>query len=158
MRVNGGDHRVRTSANTPLLYVLRNELGLAGPKFGCGLAQCGACSVLINGRSMRSCVFPAASANDADIVTLEGLGGESNPHPVQQAFIDRQAMQCGYCANGMIITAAELLGNNTSPTRRDICTALDTHLCRCGSHNRIIRAIQDAAKRYRQKREDDETT
>ncbi len=130
---------------TPLLEVLRNDLELNGPKFGCGLAQCGACAVLLDGESIRSCVMPIGSVAGRHITTLEGLGDAENPHPLQQAFIDEQALQCGYCSSGIIVTAAAFLEKNSSPSSDEIKTALSGHLCRCGAHPRIIKAVAKAA-------------
>jgi nicotinate dehydrogenase subunit A len=129
----------------PLLYALRNDFGLHGPRFGCGLAQCGACTVHLNGESVRSCVTPVSAAVGKNIVTLEGLGTSEKLHPLQEAFIVEQAAQCGYCINGMIMQAASLLNKNTRPTVNEIKTAMAANLCRCGTHLRIIRAIQRAA-------------
>ncbi|WP_368507450.1 (2Fe-2S)-binding protein [Bradyrhizobium lupini] len=130
--------------DTPLLYVLRNELGLHGPRFGCGLGQCGACTVHVDGTAVRSCVTPL-SAVSGRIVTLEGLGTASNPHPLQSAFIEEQAVQCGYCINGMIMQSADLLARNPKPSEQDIKTELASNLCRCGTHLRILRAVMRAA-------------
>ena len=143
--VNGQRHRVAAAADTPLLYVLRNELGLNGPKFGCGLAQCGACTVHLGDRAVRSCVTPISSVRQP-VTTLEGLGTRERPHPLQQAFIDEQAAQCGYCINGMIMSAAALLKQKSKPSETEIRSALDANLCRCGTHMRILRAIQRVAK------------
>ena len=129
----------------PLLYVLRNDLGLNGPRFGCGLGQCGACSVLIDGNVVRSCLIPAAGLGNARVTTLEGLGTPDNPHPLQAAFVAEQAAQCGYCSNGMILAAAALLERNPSPSDGEIRAALDGNLCRCGTHTRILRAVRRAA-------------
>jgi nicotinate dehydrogenase subunit A len=129
---------------TPLLYVLRNDLGLHGPRFGCGLGQCGACTVLLDGSAVRSCVLPAVSAVGHRVVTLEGLGSPEKPHPLQQAFIDEQAVQCGYCINGMIMQAAALMSSNKNPTDAQIKQALAYNLCRCGTHLRIVRAVSRA--------------
>ena len=145
LNLNGSRHEVDVGDDVPLLYVLRDKLKLSGPKFGCGLAQCGACSVLVEGRAVRACVTPIVAVAGKPITTLEGLGSASNPHPVQKAFIDCQAMQCGYCTNGMIIAAVDLLRRNAQPTRDEITSALDNYLCRCGSHNRIIEAIAHAS-------------
>ena len=142
--VNGRQHSVAASPDTPLLYVLRNELALHGPKFGCGLAQCGACTVHIDGKPARSCSTPV-SAVKGGVTTLEGLGTPDNPHPLQQAFIAEQAVQCGYCINGMIMTAAAFLERNPKPSEREIRAALDGNLCRCGTHMRIVRAVRRAA-------------
>ncbi len=130
---------------TPLLYVLRNELGLHGPRFGCGLGQCGACTVHIDGNAARSCITPLSSVADGKVVTLEGLGTDEHPHPVQQAFIDEQAVQCGYCINGMIMQSAALLAHNPKPTEQQIKAELANNLCRCGTHLRIVRAVKRAA-------------
>lgn len=130
--------------DTPLLYVLRNELGLHGPRFGCGLGQCGACTVHVDGAAIRSCVTPLSGVTGR-IVTLEGLGTDSAPHPVQQAFIDEQAVQCGYCINGMIMQSAALLARNPKPSEREIKAELANNLCRCGTHLRIVRAVMRAA-------------
>jgi nicotinate dehydrogenase subunit A len=129
----------------PLLYVLRNDLGLRGPRFGCGLGQCGACTVEIDGAAVRSCVFPVSQAIGKKLITLEGLGGSSALHPLQQAFIDEQAVQCGYCINGMIMQAKVLLDHNQRPSEADVRQALAGNLCRCGTHLRIIRAVMRAA-------------
>jgi nicotinate dehydrogenase subunit A len=125
--------------------VLRNDLDLNGPRFGCGLGQCGACSVLIDGNVMRSCLIPVASVRNTAITTLEGLGQPDSPHPVQAAFLAEQAAQCGYCSNGMILAAAALLERNPAPSDTEIRQALEGHLCRCGSHTRILRAVRRAA-------------
>jgi nicotinate dehydrogenase subunit A len=130
----------------PLLYVLRDDLGLHGPRFGCGLGQCGACTVLIDGAATRSCVTPVAALAGKKIVTLEGLGSPGKLHPLQQAFIDEQAVQCGYCINGMIMQAAALLQTNKNPTEQEIKAALAENLCRCGTHLRIVRAIKRASE------------
>jgi len=143
--VNGTAHDVDAAPDTPLLYVLRNDLGLTGPKFGCGLGQCGACTVLVDGVAIRSCTTPVSSAARGPITTIEGLGTPEKPHPVQQAFIDEQAAQCGYCINGMIMTTAALLARNKQPTREQIRSSLNANLCRCGTHMRIVRAVEKAA-------------
>lgn len=145
LRVNGKSRIVETDPATPLLYVLRDDLGLQGPKFGCGLSQCGACTVIMEGKSVRSCSVPVTAAQNREITTLEGLGSVANPHPLQQAFIEEQAGQCGYCLNGMVMNAKVLLDKNPHPTDADIKQALNGTLCRCGSHLRIVRAIQRAA-------------
>ena len=129
----------------PLLYVLRNSLGLHGPRFGCGLGQCGACTVHIDGGAVRSCVTPLSAVKDGKVVTLEGLGTEAHPHPVQQAFIEEQAVQCGYCINGMIMQSAALLTHHPKPTDQQIKAELANNLCRCGTHLRILRAVKRAA-------------
>lgn len=143
--VNGRAHRVQATPETPLLYVLRNELGLNGPQFGCGSETCGACTVLVGAKTVKSCKLPVIEAAAGAITTLEGLSVEGELHPVQQAFIDEQALQCGYCGNGMIVTAAALLWKNPHPSDDQIREALDGNLCRCGSHVRIIRAVRRAA-------------
>ena len=143
--VNGALQTVSSSAETPLLYVLRDELGLNGPRFGCGLSQCGACTVLVGGRAVRSCVFPLSRVADQAVTTLEGLGTPEAPHPLQRAFLDEQAGECAYCINGMIMVSAGLLSQNASPTEAEIRQALNGNLCRCGSHARIVRAVQRAA-------------
>jgi nicotinate dehydrogenase subunit A len=142
--VNGKPHAVKAAPDTPLLYVLRNELDLNGPKFGCGLAQCGACTVHIDGRPMRSCSVPVSSVR-GKVVTIEGLGTMQKPHPVQKAFVDEQAAQCGYCINGMVMTAAAFLAKNPKPSDAEIRKAMDGNLCRCGTHMRIVRAVKRAA-------------
>ena len=129
----------------PLLYALRNDLDLHGPRFGCGLGQCGACTVHIDGRAMRSCSVPMSFAAGKKVVTLEGLGTPGKPHPVQQAFIDEQAIQCGYCINGMVMQAADLLKRTPKPSEAQICEGLAMNLCRCGPHQRIVRAMQRAS-------------
>jgi nicotinate dehydrogenase subunit A len=145
MRVNGVTREVSVEADTPLLYVLRNDLELNGAKFGCGLAQCGACTVLVDGKPTRSCVTPVSAVKGA-VETIEGLGTLDRLHPLQKAFIEEQACQCGYCGNGMVMSAKALLAANKNPSEAEIRKALDGHLCRCASHNRIIRAVQKAAK------------
>jgi nicotinate dehydrogenase subunit A len=142
--VNGRPHEVRATPDTPLLYVLRDELELNGPKFGCGLAQCGACTVMLKGRATRSCVLPV-SAVDAPVTTVEGLGTPAHPHPLQQAFVAEQAAQCGYCISGMVVASAALLAEHPHPSDAQIRQALDGNLCRCGSHLRIMRAVKSAA-------------
>jgi nicotinate dehydrogenase subunit A len=142
--VNGHTHEVRATPDTPLLYVLRDELQLDGPKFGCGLAQCGACTVMVKGRATRSCVLPVAAV-DAPVTTVEGLGTPAHPHPVQRAFIAEQAAQCGYCTSGMVVAAAALIATHPAPTDAQMNQALDGNLCRCGTHLRIKRAIKRAA-------------
>jgi len=142
--VNGRPHEVAASPDTPLLYVLRNELELNGPKFGCGLAQCGACTVHIDGKPARSCSV-AVGAVKGKVVTIEGLGTPEKPHALQKAFIEEQAAQCGYCINGMIMTASAFLAQNPRPSDAQIRAALDGNLCRCGTHMRILRAVRRAA-------------
>jgi nicotinate dehydrogenase subunit A len=143
--VNGTQRTVDAAPDTPLLYVLRNDLALNGPRFGCGLSQCGACTVLLNGRAVRSCVLPLQRVGDQPVTTLEGLGTPDAPHPLQQAFIDEQTGECAYCMNGMLMVAAALLNQNPSPSADDIKQALNGNLCRCGSQPRIVRAVQRAA-------------
>lgn len=135
--------------DTPLLYALRNDAGLNGVRYGCGAAQCGACTVLLDGRAVQACVTSVAAAGDAAITTLEGLGTVERPHPLQAAFIAEQAAQCGYCTAGMIMAAAGLLNTNPQPDEDEIRAALDRNLCRCGTHDRIIRAVQRAAAAMR---------
>lgn len=147
--LNGKTHVVNVDPTTPLLYVLRDTLGLKGPKFGCGLGQCGACTVIINRETVLSCVTPVASAQDESITTLEGLGSTHQPHALQKAFIEEQAAQCAYCMNGIIMNAKVLLDKNPQPSDTDIKQALDSVLCRCGSHLRIIRAIKRVAHELR---------
>jgi len=145
LRINGASHTVSVDPDTPLLYILRNDLALNGPKFGCGLSQCGACAVLVDGKEVRSCVTPV-SAVKGDVTTIEGLGTADKLHPLQKAFIEEQACQCGYCGNGMVIAAKALLERNPRPTNQQIREGLNGHLCRCASHNRIVRAVQKASK------------
>lgn len=145
LTVNGQPHQVEATPETPLLYVLRNELELNAAKFGCGLSQCGACTVHVDGEPVRSCVYPVGDAAGAEVTTLEGLGTADNLHPLQQAFLEEQAAQCGYCIPGMIMSAAALLGENSEPTEADIEQALGGNLCRCGTHPRIMQAVQRAA-------------
>lgn len=146
LRINGATREVSVEPDTPLLYILRNDLELNGPRFGCGLAQCGACTVLIDGRPTRSCVTAMSSLGAKSVTTLEGLGSKDRLHPLQKAFIDEQAAQCGYCTNGMIMTAKALLDKSPRPTEAQIKKALAANLCRCGTHNRVVRAIQRVAK------------
>ncbi len=146
INVNGRRHSLECEADTPLLYVLRNDLGLNGPQFGCGLEQCGACMVLVGAKATSACRLPIGEVGSAAITTLEGLSADGELHPLQQAFIDEQAMQCGYCANGIIIAAAALLWKNPHPTDQQIREALDGNLCRCGAHVRILRAVRRAAE------------
>jgi nicotinate dehydrogenase subunit A len=134
---------------TPLLNVLRNELGLMGSRFGCGLEQCGCCTVLIDGVPEKSCARPIWNVAGKTVVTVEGLGSAERPHPLQQAFIDEQAGQCGYCLAGILVSAKALLDKNPKPTRSEIALALDGNICRCGSHNRIMRAVEKAAAQMR---------
>lgn len=161
LKINGGVQQVDIPAETPLLYVLTGELGLKGPRFGCGLAQCGSCSVLMDGVEIRSCVTPASAVVGTEITTLEGLPRfdaikrklKQGPglHPLQQAFIDEQALQCGYCYNGMTVKGAELLSNNVNPSDAEIRAAMSGHLCRCGTYQRIMLAIKRAAAVMREK-------
>lgn len=144
-RLNERDVEIDVPDDAPLLYVL-GDLGIAGPKFGCGLSQCGACSVLIDGEPVRSCQTKASAAAGRSVTTLEGLMEDGQPSALQQAFIDEQAAQCGYCANGMIIQAQALLDRNPSPTESDVRSALNGNLCRCGTQNRIVRAVLRAAQ------------
>lgn len=144
--VNGKEHRVQSAPDTPLLYVLRNELGLNGPQYGCGLEQCGACMVLVGANATQSCKLPVSEVGQAQVTTLEGLSDNGELHPVQSAFIEEQAAQCGYCTNGMIIVTAALIWKNHHPTDDQIRTALDGNLCRCGSHLRVLRAVHRAEK------------
>jgi nicotinate dehydrogenase subunit A len=145
--LNANGKRVSVTVDdpdTPLLYVLRNELGLHGPRFGCGLGQCGACTVHVGGSAARSCIMPLSTVTGA-VITLEGLGTDTHPHPLQQAFIDEQAVQCGYCINGMIMQAADLLARKPKPSEQEVKAELDSNLCRCGTHLRILRAVMRAA-------------
>jgi nicotinate dehydrogenase subunit A len=144
--VNGRRHRVQAAPDTPLLYVLRNEVALNAPRFGCGLAQCGACTVHVNGAAVRSCVVPVSEMRGKRVTTLEGLGTEKKPHPVEAAFIAEDAAQCGYCINGMIMQSVAFLKRNPRPTEAQIKKALNANICRCGTHYRIVRAVQRAAE------------
>ena len=144
--VNGRTHSVEAAGDTPLLYVLRNDLELNGAKYGCGFAQCGACTVVIDGKAVRSCVTLLSTVAGKAITTIEGLGTPDKLHALQKAFIEEQAAQCGYCSNGMIMTAKSLLDKNPKPTEAEIRKAMAANLCRCGTHNRIVRAIQRASK------------
>ena len=146
LKVNGATRVVSAEPDTPLLYVLRNDLELNGAKFGCGLAQCGACTVLIGGRAARSCVTAIDTIGNSEITTIEGLGTIDKPHPLQRAFMEEQAAQCGYCINGMIMTAKELLDRNPKPTEKEVRDGLAANLCRCGTHGRIIRAVLKASQ------------
>src|SRR5688572_26048141 len=146
LRVNGATKNVSVEPDTPLLYILRNDLELSGPRFGCGLAQCGACTVVVDGRPLRSCSTPVSAVDGKGITTLEGLGSKERLHPLQKAFIEEQAAQCGYCTNGMIMSAKAFLDKNPKPTEAQIKKALAANLCRCGTHNAIVRAVQSAAK------------
>jgi nicotinate dehydrogenase subunit A len=148
LTVNGQRHTVDVDTATPLLYVLSDDLALRGPKFGCGLGQCGSCTVILGQRAVRSCVTPVSALNGAEVTTLEGLGTIEKPHPLQKAFIDEQAAQCGFCLSGVIMTAAALFNQNPNATSRDIQQSLSTVLCRCFAHTRMLRAIN----RYAQER------
>ena len=169
--VNGKQHRVEATSDTPLLYVLRNELGLNGPQFGCGSESCGACTVLLGSKVVKSCKLPVSDATGGAITTLEGLSADGDTstslsastltslsaslHPVQRAFIEEQAAQCGYCSNGMIMATAALLWKNPHPTDEQIREALDGNLCRCGAHLRILRAVKRAAELFDKERDPD---
>jgi nicotinate dehydrogenase subunit A len=145
INVNGRDHVIDAPPDSMLLYALRDNLSLHGPKFGCGLSECGACTVILNGSAVHSCIMPLAAAEGQKITTLEGLGTKETPSRLQEAFIEEQAAQCGYCIGGMIMTAQALLDRNPHPTRDDIKQALDGNLCRCGTHMRILRAVERVA-------------
>jgi nicotinate dehydrogenase subunit A len=144
LRVNGGEHELNCDPDTPLLYVLRNDLGLLGAKFGCGLGLCGACNVLVDGHPTHSCDTPVWSVVGKAVTTVEGLGEESRPHRLQETFAERQALQCGYCTAGMLVTSAALLAREPDVDETGVRRALDGNLCRCGAHNRIVRAVLDA--------------
>jgi len=146
IKVNGAMHSVPAEPDTPLLYVLRNDLGLNGAKFGCGLAQCGACTVLVDGKPARSCVTPIDTLGQSEITTVEGLGTLERPHALQAAFMAEQAAQCGYCIAGIIMAAKALLDRNPQPSAAEVRQALADNLCRCGTHNRIVRAVLRAAQ------------
>lgn len=146
LTVNGKSRTVNTDPTTPLLYVLRDDLELNGPRFGCGLSQCGACTVILDGAAVRSCTLPVSRAHGKNVTTLEGLGSVEHPHVLQEAFVEEQAAQCGFCMNGIIMTAKLLLDKNPNPSVEEIKLGLANVLCRCGSHVRVIRAIQRAAK------------
>ncbi len=146
LHVNGAEAEVQAAPDTPLLYVLRNDLGLVGSRYGCGSGQCGACYVLVDGRPMASCDLPVSFGAGKKVTTVEGLGGNGELHRVQKALLAGQAAQCGYCMSGIAVSAAALLAENASPTEEEIRKALDKHLCRCGSHNRVVRAVQEAAR------------
>ncbi len=143
-KVNGKSHRVDVDLTTPLLYVLSDEVGVNGPKFGCGLGQCGACTVIIKGEAVRSCITPLGAADGAEITTLEGIGTAAKPHPLQKAFIEEQAAQCGFCVNGVIMTAKALLDKNPKAGPAEIQRAMANVLCRCFTHTRMLRAIEKA--------------
>jgi nicotinate dehydrogenase subunit A len=144
IRVNGEPHLVAAAPDTPLLYVLRNDLGLSGPKFGCGLGQCGACAAIVGGQLARTCSLTLRDVGEDQVTTLEGIGSVQSPHPLQRSFIDEQAAQCGYCSNGMIMAAKALLDRNRNPSEEEIKNALANQLCRCGVHNRVVRAVRRA--------------
>jgi nicotinate dehydrogenase subunit A len=146
LKVNGQTHVVDVEPDCPLLYVLRDQLALDNPRFGCGLGQCGACTVLVDDRPVRSCLLPVSRAVDKAVVTLVGLGTRDKPHPVQIAFIEEQAFQCGYCLNGWVMTAKALLDKNPHPTDRQMRQAFESLICRCGSHTRIFAAVSRAAR------------
>jgi nicotinate dehydrogenase subunit A len=146
LTVNGRSHTVDADPATPLLYILADDLALRGPKFGCGLGQCGACTVIAGGRAIRSCVTPVNAVRDAEITTLEGLGTPEHPHPLQRAFIDEQAAQCGFCLNGVILTAKAFLDRSPKASQAEIQQAMSTVLCRCFTHTRMLRAIQRYAR------------
>jgi len=146
LKINGNVHDVDVDPACPLLYVLRDNLEMNNPRFGCGLGQCGACTVLIDNRAVRSCLLPTSAAAGKEIVTLEGLGTEANPHPVQKAFIEAQAFQCGYCLNGWVLTAKALLDKNPHPSDAEMRTAFESLICRCGSHVQIFSAVRKASE------------
>lgn len=143
--VNSEPHLLDAAPDTPLLYVLRNDLGLNGPKFGCGMGQCGACAAMVGGKLTRTCSIALRDVGEDRVTTLEGLGTTQKPHPLQKSFIDEQAAQCGYCSNGMIMAAKALLDHNPNPSDEEIKSALEEQLCRCGVHNRVVRAVRRAA-------------
>ena len=149
LRVNGVEREVRAEPATPLLYILRNDLGLKGTRFGCGEGHCGACTVLVDGKPLQSCDTPLWSAAGHEITTVEGLSRDGAPHPVQQAFLGEQAAQCGYCINGIMMSAVALLERNPDPGEAEIAAALERNLCRCGTHVRILRAVGRAARMLR---------
>jgi len=153
VRVNGHDQEVTTEPDTALLYVLRNHLGLKGTRFGCGLGLCGSCFVLIDGHPSYSCDTPLSAVGAREVTTVEGLSSSDGPHPVARAIVDGQAAQCGYCISGIVVTAAALLERNADPTADEVRQALDRNLCRCGAHNRIVRAVQAAAAEMRRRRD-----
>ena len=146
LTVNGRSHKLDLDPATPLLYVLSDDLALRGPKFGCGLGQCGACTAIVGGRAIRSCVTPVGTLEGADVTTLEGLGTVEHPHPIQKAFVDEQAAQCGFCLNGVILTAKAFLDQNHGATDPQILQAMSTVLCRCFTHTRMLRAIRQYAR------------
>lgn len=146
LTINGAQRAVAAADDTPLIYILRNDFNLKGTRHGCGQGLCGACTVLIDGRPVQSCNLPLSAAAGRRVMTIEGLGSATGLHPLQQAFLDEQAGQCGYCLSGIIVAAAALLQSKPNPSDRDIRTALDGHLCRCGAHERIVRAIRRATQ------------
>lgn len=146
IRVNGSTHTINADPSAPLLYVLRNQLKLNGPKYGCGLQQCGACMVLIDGKAQPSCMLPVSGLKNHEVTTLEGIAKDGKLHPVQEAFVKEQAAQCGYCLNGMVMSAVSLLAGNPRPDDEAIREGMQRNLCRCGSHSRIIRAVKAAAR------------
>ena len=145
LKVNGREHEIEIDPETPLLYALRNNLALNGAKYGCGIGQCGACMVLLNGNAQTSCNITCKAAAYYSITTIQGLGGEDNMSSIQQAFVDEQAAQCGYCANGMVMTASALLSRNANPTNEEIKQGMNRVLCRCGTHSRILKAVKNAS-------------
>jgi nicotinate dehydrogenase subunit A len=145
LNVNGSEHSVEADPGTPLLYILRNDLQLKGVRAGCAAGHCGACTVLVDARAVQSCDLPLSAAVGHKITTIEGLGTTEKPHPLQSAFVSEQAAQCGYCINGILMSAAALLARNAAPSKAEIAAALERHLCRCGSHTRILRAVARAA-------------
>lgn len=149
LTVNGTEREVRAAPDTPLLYALRGQLGLTGTRFGCGLGQCGACHVIVDGRAVPSCDLPLWAAAGRSVTTVEGLGTEEEPHPLQEAFVEEQAAQCGYCVSGILTTAAALLERNPDASEAEVRSALDGNLCRCGTHNRIVRAVLRAGRSMR---------
>jgi nicotinate dehydrogenase subunit A len=146
VRINGVDRTVEADADTPLLTILRSQLSLTGTHFGCGANQCGACNVMVDGQAVASCDTPLWSVAGKDVITVEGLGTPEKPHPLQRAFVAEQAMQCGYCISGILMSSAALLRRNPRPTEAEVRSALDRNLCRCGAHNRIVRAVLRAAE------------
>lgn len=145
LRVNGKEHELEIDPETPLLYALRNNLALNGAKYGCGIGQCGTCMVLLNGNAQTSCNITCSAAIEYEIVTIEGIGSQENMSPIQQAFVEEQAAQCGYCANGMVMTASALLSRNAKPTNEEIKQGMNRVLCRCGTHSRILKAVKNAS-------------
>ncbi len=148
-RLNGAPTEIDADPNTPLLTILRGRLGMTGSHFGCGAGECGACNIMLDDRAVTACDLPIWSVADKDVMTIEGLGDAQNPHPLQRAFIAEQALQCGYCVSGILMSAAALLKRNANPTSAEVKAALDRNLCRCGSHNRMVRAILRAAAEMR---------